>query len=96
MRQAITTKYHGPTDHRGSRVIARAEAGSIVWSWDHALDIQENHTKAAEALARKFGWAGVWCGGGTRDGYTYVLVPDDIAKGWLGDGGYDRFFVTRT
>lgn len=95
MRQAITTTYKGPTDHRGARIIARADAGSITVPYDHALDALENHTAAAEALAQKLKWDGVWCGGGTRAGYVYVLMPDDISKGWLGAGGHDRFHVAR-
>jgi hypothetical protein len=71
-RQAITTKYLGPTNLRGSRIRAKAEAGSIVVAWDHALDIQENHAHAAEAFARKMGWAGRWVGGGHETGYTFV------------------------
>lgn len=40
MRQAITTKYIGPTKHRGSRVVARAQAGEVTLAWDDALDIE--------------------------------------------------------
>lgn len=71
-RQAIVTKYYGPTDARGSRVKATAEAGSVTVGWDHALDIQENHQQAARALAKKYGWKGRWIGGGTKDGYCFV------------------------
>jgi hypothetical protein len=42
MRQAIVTKFLGPTDHRGSRIKATAEAGSITVSWDHGLGVEEN------------------------------------------------------
>jgi len=76
MRQAITTKYIGPTDHRGSRVKATAQAGSIVVGWDDALDSDDNHTAAARALARKYGWSGLLVGGGAPDGRgnCYVLL----------------------
>lgn len=56
MRQAIVTKYLGPTNHRGSRVKAIADAGEITIPWDDALDVAENHKKAATVLAWKFGW----------------------------------------
>jgi len=55
-RQAIVTKYLGPTNYRGARVKATAQAGSVTLSWDHALGIDENHDAAAMALAKKFGW----------------------------------------
>jgi hypothetical protein len=56
MRQAIVTKYLGPTDFRGSRVKATADAGSITIGWDDALDTNENHDRAARALCIKLGW----------------------------------------
>jgi hypothetical protein len=61
--QAIETKYLGPTDMRGSRVRAKAEAGSVIVPWDHALSLDENHTRAAQRLATKLGWRGKWVGG---------------------------------
>ena len=53
---AIVTKYHGPTNHRGSRVKATAQVGSLTLSWDHALNSDGNHRAAALALANKFNW----------------------------------------
>lgn len=74
MRQAIVTKYLGPTDFHGARVKAKADAGTITVSWDHALNVDENHTAAAKTLAQKFGWYGQWVGGGmpSKDGNCYV------------------------
>jgi len=76
MRQAIETKYLGPTDFRGTRIKATAQAGSVTVSWDHALDVNDNHAKAAEALARKYGWTGTWVAGGLANerGNVYVQV----------------------
>jgi hypothetical protein len=68
MRQAITTKYLGATDHRDARVKATAYAGSVTVSWDHALDCDDNHTAAAVALCRKYGWRGELHGGGMPGG----------------------------
>lgn len=55
MAYIIETKYVGPTDHRGSRVRARAFDfnGKLktVWAhWDDALDIGPNHAASAEKL----------------------------------------------
>lgn len=61
--QAITTKFHGPGNVRGSRVSATAEAGRISLEWDHRLNPDENHKAAAVAFARKFGWKGTLVGG---------------------------------
>jgi hypothetical protein len=78
MFQAIVTKYIGPTNYRGSRIVAKAAAGRIYVSYDHALNIEDNHTAAAEALANKFGWAGWWRGGGMPSGDGNVYVCSDI------------------
>lgn len=62
--QAITTKFHGPTNTRGSRVSAKCNAGRITLSWDHALDSTENHDAAARALIKKLDWIeSKFCGG---------------------------------
>ena len=73
MRQAIQTKYFGPGNVRGSRVKAFADGGSLILSWNHALNAEGNHIAAAMALARKLGWTGVWSGGSTHgSGYAFV------------------------
>lgn len=64
--QAIITKYLGPTDRRGSRVKAIADAGSITVAWDSALSAEQNHDAAALALTRKFRW--------DAKGYRHSLV----------------------
>ena len=54
--QAIQTKYHGPTNTRGTRISAKCSAGRISLPWDHSLNFEENHRKAAEALIVKLHW----------------------------------------
>jgi hypothetical protein len=54
MNYAIVTKFLGPTNTRGSRVKAFLPSGlSVTLSWDHALNSQENHHKAAKACVQK-------------------------------------------
>jgi hypothetical protein len=81
MRQAIITRYMGPTNHRSSRVKATASAGSVTVCWDHALGVDENHAAAAKALADKYGWGGVWVAGGLPNeaGNVYVDLLDGHA-----------------
>lgn len=77
--QAIVTKYHGPTNSKGGRISATAEAGRIYVEWDHALGIDENHDAAAMAFARKFDWRGLLYRGGlprNMGGNVYVFAPD--------------------
>jgi hypothetical protein len=72
MFQAIETKFLGPTNFRGPRIVAKAEAGRIVVPWDHALNPAENHARAARALAVKLGWRGTYRGGSLPNSYVFV------------------------
>lgn len=55
-KQAIVTKYLGPTDHRGSRIKAKSISFSVTLGWDCTLNDGENHQRAARALMEKMGW----------------------------------------
>lgn len=75
--QAITTKFHGPTNTRGARVSARAQDGRITIRWDYSLGTDGNHDAAAHALAEKFGWLrddSRLIGGGLPDGTGNAYV----------------------
>lgn len=77
MRQAITTKYLGPSNVRGSRVKASCQAGSLTLDWTHSLNGNENHMAAAQALANRLGWDGEWVGGFDRDGRGVFVQRTD-------------------
>ena len=80
MYQAIQTKFFGPSNVRGARVKAIADAGSITLHWNHALGVEGNHAATAHALASKLNWDGRWVGGGMKDhGYCFVLAGDESA-----------------
>ena len=77
-RVAILTKFLGPTNFRGSRVVAYTGTKlRLTVDWDHALDIDENHARAAKMLADKLGWHGEWIGGGTECGQVFVNVKPE-------------------
>lgn len=80
MRQAIITRYLGPTNYRGARVKASCEAGSITVAWNYDFVTSENHRAAAKALIEKLGWVGHWAGGGLEDGYVFVDVENSGAR----------------
>ena len=72
---AITSKYHGPTDTRGSKVRATGFRGSVTVPYDSALDSEANHRAAVVALCAKLGWdADRFFGGGMTDG-RWAWVP---------------------
>lgn len=72
--KAIQTRYVGPTDTKGSRIIASEPDGKrLTLSYDSALDSEPNHRKAAEALRDKLNWSGNLAGGYLKNS-TYVWV----------------------
>jgi hypothetical protein len=74
--QAIRTRYYGPTNTRGSRIVASCEAGKVSMGYDHALNIEGNHAAAARLLVAKFGWPGVYYGGVYANDYYWVSDSD--------------------
>lgn len=75
--KAIQTHYLGPTDYRGSRIVARAEGGNrVVVPYPYELSGEAVYRVAAEALRDKLGWTGELVGGGLPDGgYAFVFAP---------------------
>jgi hypothetical protein len=62
--KAILTKYKGPTNTKGSRIIASDEDGNrISISYPYELSGEAVHHKAAKALCDKMGWTGHLIGG---------------------------------
>ena len=75
-RVAITTRYLGPTNFRGSRIKAFTESGrSITIDCNDALSVEDNHRAAARALQAKMGWTDDLIEGGIATGYVYVSDP---------------------
>jgi hypothetical protein len=85
--QAITTKFHGPTDHKGARITARCDAGRITIPYEYGASQDGAHDAAAQALIAKLDWnkhGRAWIRGHLpgNDGCVYVVVlstasPDD-------------------
>lgn len=70
--QAIETRFLGPTNFRGSRIVAKCEAKRMIVSWDDGLDVQANHEAACKALCVALGWDGEWVGASTPKGYIFA------------------------
>ncbi len=75
--QAITTKYFGPSNVKGSRIKATAQAGSLTVSKDDSLNYEDAHLAAAKAFAQKLGWHGSWVGGFNHHGEGVWVCVDD-------------------
>lgn len=88
---AIETRYYGPTDTRGSRIVATTESGHRVSvPYPHEYDGERAHRVAAVALCQRKlrgGDCGRLIGAGTKKGYVFVFAPascrcgDDAFRG---------------
>ena len=75
MMQAIVTRYHGPTNTKGTRYSATSSSGHKVYIHKkYELDEDDNHELAARALMKKLGWAGKIAGGSLKDAHVWVFV----------------------
>ena len=72
--QAIETRYLSATNTRGGRIKATAWGGSIIVSYDYALNTDDAHKAAADALIAKMGWNGTFAQGGNVKGNGYYFV----------------------
>lgn len=91
--QAIRTRYFGPTNFRGSRIQAKCEAKSIFVSYDHALNLSQNHKVACETLVRKVKWDKhnftPIVGGLFNGDYYWVFTNDDSGSGRVSPTTFD-------
>ena len=73
--KAIVTKYHGPTNNRGSRITASDGDGNrVTISYPYELSNENVHRAAAEALCKKMNWTGRLVAGGLKRGYVFVFA----------------------
>jgi hypothetical protein len=75
-----TTRYAGPTDTRGGRVIARhvTTGKRATVPWDHALGIEENHERAA---AKVLGCMPAFSTSADGGGFIFGVDPSDEQAG---------------
>jgi hypothetical protein len=72
---AIASKYHGPTDTRGSCVRATANGNTVTVPWASELDSEANHREACKRLCDKLGWDADRFFGGVMDDHRWAWVP---------------------
>lgn len=81
MSQAIITRYHDPTNSRGSRISATCWRGRVVVPYDHALSGDDNHRQAARVLCRKLDAEDAEKYGVSRSGRWITLAEGDMPDG---------------
>jgi len=88
-RQAIITRYHGPTNTRGARISATSGCGIKVsipypddvtglgtWPAGRRALNDLRHFRAVEALCNKMGWSGKLINGGLDKGQQVWVFAD--------------------
>jgi len=108
MTQGIETRYMGATNTKPSRFAAIARkarnglpALSLKLSASvEALEHENEHARAAKALAERLNWHGLWIAGGSSDeqGFNWVNLPGTYSRKWVdryiaGEEGRDWFFL---
>ena len=75
MLEIITTKYHGATEVRGSRISATSDWAKVWIPYPHELTGEAVHAAAAHALLAKLGFHGATLKGySTKSGYTFFIA----------------------
>lgn len=73
--KAIITKYHGPTNCKGSRITASDSGGNkVTIGYPYELSGEEVYRAAAVKLCEKMKWDTNLLGGSTKDGYVFVFA----------------------
>ena len=77
----IETRYHGPTNYRGSRVSARFTddrgMGPVFTDYDDALDSRANHAAAAHKLL------GRWVAEYPYTATGFMVAACGAERGWI-------------
>lgn len=84
--QTITTQYAGPTNTKGSRVMVKSWLKNKAVSWNHALNSEDNHKAAAQALVDVLNADRV------KNGYDDYLW-NIIANGSMPDGKGNAYII---
>ena len=74
MKQTIRTKSHSATNTLGLRISAATPKVRIYVPYDHALDCEDNHAAACQALCARLGWTAPRVGGQFGFGVYYWVA----------------------
>lgn len=72
--KAILTKYVGPTNTRGSRIVVTDGDTRMLVNYDDGKRSEETHADAVVAFCERLGWSGELIQGGLKNGYVHVFT----------------------
>ena len=90
--QAVQTKYLGPSNSHGSRIIAKCATKRIIVARDYSTNIEDDHRRVARKLILQMGWTGRWIQGCLPD-ETYAFVCEQRRDEGQRDGNHEGFDV---
>lgn len=74
----IKSKYHGPTNHRGSRIsVDFHNEYRRYYDWDFYLNPSQNHLEAIRKYLEYRNLRGRWVYADTHTGFTVVQLRDN-------------------
>jgi len=74
--KAIRTRYHGPTNTRGSRISAiDGDGNRVSISYNHASNSDNLHEVAAYTLMKKMEWPNELINGGFGHDEYWIMLP---------------------
>lgn len=69
---AITCKYMGPTNHRGSRILLSSGYDKMLIPLDGRYGFETNCEKAVEKFLLRYDYEGTWIGSHSLNGMVFV------------------------
>ncbi len=84
--QSLTTKFIPCTNTKGSRIQVKASRGTKYYSYNHALNAEQNHYQAAIQCAKDWDWV--------KDGDQIVFGGYDKGYHAVIVAGYNSVIIT--
>lgn len=79
--KAIRTRYHGPTNFKGSRYQAMdGDGNTVTVSAAYELNSDENHERVAYMLMKKMQWRCIISGGGFGNDMYWTMLPAELRQ----------------
>ena len=79
--KSITTKYHGASATKGSRISASDGDGNhVMISKDLSMSVDDGHVKAARTLCARMGWHGELAMGWIKPGQHVFVFTKHAMK----------------
>ena len=87
----IITKYVGPTDTKGARLVAKCAGRQLSMPYRYELSVTQNHSTIAARLASKLKLSGVFVAESRETGYAFSQSDSGFEAFRVGTAGHEVF-----